>query len=256
MKKYISVEYFNSVAIVTYDRGEKKNALTLQTIKDLNDVAEQLRDRHDLSTVILAGSSNAFTVGVDLTDKERFDLKDKTISEQRHILSLGARMCRAWEDLPQITIACVEGLNVGGGVALMLCCDWRVLSESAYLYVPEVKIGINLGWNTIPRLVNMVGASRAKQIMLLNEKMSSEQALSWGVVDWLTKPGDTLLKAKDIAATIASNPSHVVKMTKQSVNAYNNALNHASIYMDVDQAFVCGRSSEAVQARGNFNSNW
>src|SRR5690606_37559728 len=129
----------------------------------LTAVAETLRDRHDLTSIVLAGSREAFTVGVDLKDPERFDLQDKSVSEQRHILSLGTRMCQAWEALPQLTIAAIEGVNVGGGVALTLCCDWRVMSEEAYLYVPEIQIGISLSWHTVPRLVNMVGASKAKQ---------------------------------------------------------------------------------------------
>src|SRR3546814_1727011 len=97
-------------------------------------------------------------------------------------------MCRAWEDMPQLTIAATEGLNVGGGIALTLACDWRVMAESAYLYVPEVQIGIPLGWQTIPRLVNLVGPARAKQIVLLGEKMSAAKAQEWGIVDFVV-PG-------------------------------------------------------------------
>ena len=164
-------------------------------------------------------------------------------------------MCKAWEELPQLTIIAVEGLNVGGGVALMISFDWRVIAEDAYLYVPEIKIGINLGWNTIPRLVNMVGASKAKQIVLLDEKMSSQQALSWGLVDWISPVGQSLSMAQTIANKVTQFPSHAVKMTKQSVNAYANALNFSSTYMDIDQALLCGKSSEAIQARNQFSKD-
>jgi len=75
----------------------------------------------------------------------------------------GVRLCKAWETMPQITIAAMEKMAVGGGVALALACDWRVLGRDAYLYVPEVKIGLNLQWGALPRLITLVGPARAKR---------------------------------------------------------------------------------------------
>ena len=60
-----------------------------------------------------------------------------------------------WESIPQITIAAIEKLAVGAGVAIALACDWRVLARDAYLYVPEVKIGLNLQWGALPRLITL-----------------------------------------------------------------------------------------------------
>src|SRR5690606_34811916 len=146
MEDHIKIDYDGATAVVTYNRGIRKNALSLQAITDLTSVAELLRARPALTSAVLTGNKDALTVGMDLKDPERFALHDKSVSEQRHIMSLGARMCQTWESLPQLTIAAVEGVNVGGGVALTLACDWRVMSESAYLYVPEIQIGISLGW--------------------------------------------------------------------------------------------------------------
>ncbi|WP_376842344.1 enoyl-CoA hydratase/isomerase family protein [Bordetella pertussis] len=250
---HISIRYEDSVAVVTYDRGEKKNAMSMQIIRDLTATAEALKDRHDITCVVLGGSRAAFSAGVDLTDPERFDLAGKSLSEQRQILTLGTRMCRAWEELPQITVAAIEGMNVGGGVALTLCCDWRVMADDAYLFVPEAQIGINLSWNAIPRLVNMVGASMAKQIVLLGEKMPSAQARELGLVDWVVPGGSAEARAIEVAGRVSQCPAHVVRMSKQSINAHANALNHLGTYMDVDQAMVCGASPEAVRARDQFN---
>ncbi len=250
---HIKITYEGSIAVVSYDRRIKKNAMSMQIIRDLTSCAEELSDRHDISCVVLSGSSQAFSSGVDLTDPERFDLAGKTISERRRILTLGTRMCKAWEDIPQITIAAIEGMNVGGGVALALCCDWRVMADNAYLFVPEAQIGINLGWNTIPRLVNIVGAPKAKQIILLGEKMMSDQAKELGIVDWAVPAGSATAHAIEIAGRVSTCPPHVVRMSKQSVNAYANALNHVSSFMDVDQAMVCGTTSEATDARRRFN---
>lgn len=248
----IKVEEFGSVAVVTYNRGEKRNALSLKAMNELIRVADSYQARFDITAIVLAGSPQAFSAGVDLKDPERWAIDDKSLDERRYVASTGARMCKAWENLPQLTIAAIEGVNVGGGIALTLACDWRVMADNAFLYVPEVQIGIPLVWHTVPRLVNMVGASRAKQIMLLGEKMSSATAKEWGLVDWLVPEGSAVEHAKVLAQKVAQSPSHVVKMSKQSVNAHANALNFVSTYMDVDQALVCGQSSEARDARKNF----
>ncbi|HLU01649.1 MAG TPA: enoyl-CoA hydratase/isomerase family protein, partial [Advenella sp.] len=148
-----------------------------------------------------------------------------------------------------------EGLNVGGGIALTLACDWRVMAQSAYLYVPEVQIGIPLGWQTIPRVVNLVGPARAKQIVLLGEKMSSEKALEWGVADFVVPDGTTQTFAEDLAQRVGAMPGVAVRMSKQSINTYANAMNHVASFMDVDQAMLCGQTEEAVSERSHYKKD-
>jgi len=254
-KPMINIEEHGPVAVVTYDRGERRNALSLEAMRTLARTAEQLRDRTDISVIVLAGSQAAFSAGVDLKDPARWDIGNRPLSERRHIAAWGGRMCKAWEELPQLTIAAVEGLNIGGGIALTLACDWRVMAEDAFLYVPEVQLGIPLGWHTVPRLVNIVGASRAKQIMLLGDKMDSATAEAWGLADWLTPRGGAKETAIELARKVAQSPGHAVRMSKQSVNAYANALNYVSTFMDVDQALLCNDSEEARNARQRFGGS-
>ena len=248
----ITTQEFGQIAVITYDRGERRNALSLHAMQELTRIADEYKMRFDIACIVLSGSPQAFSAGVDLKDPARWNLDGKSLDERRHITATGGRMCKAWEELPQLTIAAVEGFNVGGGVALTLACDWRVMADNAFLYVPEVQIGIPLGWHTVPRLVNMVGASKAKQIMLLGHKMDSATAKEWGLADWLTPPGQATEFARAQAERAAQSPSHVIKMSKQSVNAFANALDHVGTFMDVDQAMVCAQSSEAQKARAQF----
>lgn len=252
MNDIISVERQGAVATVRIDRGEKRNALTQDMVLALTRIAMEFQDDTQTACVVLTGNATEFSAGIDLGDPARWDLNDKSFAQRRAIAQRGARMCRAWEEMPQLTIAATEGLNVGGGIALTLACDWRVMAESAFLYVPEVQIGIPLGWQTIPRLVNLVGPSRAKQIVLLGEKMSAAQAREWGIVDFVVPDGGAQDYAHELAERIARMPDVAVRMTKQSINSYANALNHSSSHMDVDQAMLCGLSSEAVDGRTKF----
>lgn len=248
----IQIEKSAGIATVTFDRGERRNALSLKAMQELTAVAESFKDDLTVSCVVLTGTSKEFSAGVDLKDPARWDINDKSLDERRFIASWGSRMCRAWEEVPQLTIAAIEGLNVGGGIALTLACDWRVMARSAYLLVPEAQIGIPLGWHTIPRLVNIVGAAKAKHIILMGEKLDCSTAKDWGLVDYLSDDGAARDTAIKLAEQAAKTPRAVIKMTKQSINAYVNSFNFASTFMDVDQALVCNQSREAIEARQHF----
>lgn len=248
----ISIRKTGPVAIVTYDRGERRNAFSLEAMQKLTQVALDFQGDTSVTAVVLTGSKQEFSAGVDLKDPARWDIDALSLDERRNIAMSGGRMCKAWEEMPQLTIAAIEGFAVGGGAALAIACDWRVIGESAFVLLPEVAKGITLAWQSVPRLVNLVGPAKAKQMILLGDRMAADCALKAGLVDWVAPDGLTVATATDLAQRTAANPAAVVKMTKQAVNAYANALNHLSTYMDVDQALLCNQSREAVEARTRF----
>src|SRR5690606_14942410 len=110
------------------------------------------------------------------------------------------------------------------------------LGKGAYLYVPEVKIGLNLQWGALPRLISLVGPARAKRITILCEKMPAAQALDWGLVDELADDGRTVDKALELAETVLTMPAPTVRMVKQAVNATSYALHAATSFADADQS--------------------
>lgn len=255
MTQAISIKREGSIATVIIDRGQKRNALSQDMVLELTRIAQAFHDDTDTQCVVLTGNDTEFSAGIDLSDPDRWNLDEKSFLERRNIALRGTKMCKAWEDMPQITIAAIEGLNVGGGIALTLTCDWRVMAESAFLYVPEVQIGIPLGWQTIPRLVNMVGAARAKQIVLLGDRMSAAKASEWGIVDFLVPDGTARSYAESLAKRVAAMPDVAVRMSKQNINAVANALNHLGSYMDLDQAMLCGQTAEAKAGRNAFTKS-
>lgn len=250
----VSVERIDATAIVRLDRGKNKNALSQAVMTELTRVAESFHEDRSINSVILTGTRTEFSAGVDLKDPARWDIDPADIEAIRIASSRGAAMCRAWENIPQLTIAAIEGINVGGGIALTLCCDWRVQSETSVMMLPEAQIGLPLSWQTVPRLVNIVGASKAKQLILLGEKLDSREALELGLIDFVVPAGTALDKALQLAEKVNKNPRLVTTLTKHSVNNYANALNHLASYMDVDQSVLCGLSESAVQTREKFRN--
>ncbi len=89
-------------------------------------------------------------------------MREQGLADRRISLRLGPEMCEAWEKIDAVTIMAIEGWCVGGGVALAVSCDLRVMAKSAKLYVPEVARGMNMSWGSIPRMVAS-GRARARQ---------------------------------------------------------------------------------------------
>ena len=143
---YVTIDRQPPLAIVRFDRHGNLNAFNQQLVRELTEAAREFHDDLDIHYVVLAGAAEAFSAGADLKDVASWQLAEKTDVQRRHRFYAGVRLCKAWEQMPQITIAAMERMAVGAGVAIALACDWRVLGRGAFLYVPEVKIGLNLQW--------------------------------------------------------------------------------------------------------------
>jgi enoyl-CoA hydratase len=248
----VSVEHRGAVAIVRFDRGSALNALRQEDIGALTEAARSFHDDLETRVVVLAGSGRAFSAGADLKDPTHWDNAEKSLLERRHLVYRGGRMTSAWESIPQFTVSAIEGLAIGGGIALALATDLRVIGRSAYLYVPEARVGMNLGWSTVPRLVSLVGPARAKRAILLCEKLPADQAQAWGLVDELVDDGAAESRALEIADQVADLPPHVVRATKEAVNLAAAPLLRAASFMDGDQAALFAADISARGARAAF----
>jgi enoyl-CoA hydratase len=248
--RFITVARKGAVATVTLDRGDGRNAMSIEVLRDLKRTAESFVDDLETQAVIIAGSG-AFTAGADLKDPDLVERGQMGLLERRHFLRAGPDMCDAWEKVEQITIIAAESYCIGGGVALAAACDFRISGEGAHFRLPEIPLGMNMSWHAIPRLVALMGPSRAKKFVVFGEKLGAEEAQRAGLVDEVVPDGRALSKAQEWAAKVASLPPNAVRMTKQSINAVANALHGASTFMDRDQFALAATSEdygEAVKA--------
>jgi enoyl-CoA hydratase len=232
------------VAIVRFDRGDAINALSPDAMRQLREAAQSFEDDLETSVVVLTGNAHAFSAGFDLKDGERREKSAQGLAEHRRSIAVGPRMCRAWHELDQITIAAIEGFCIGGGVALAASLDFRICAQSAHFRVPEVALGLNMSWGSIPRLVQLMGPARTKQaVILASERISSADALAWGLVEKVVNDGRSLAEAMALAERIAAEPPLPVKMVKQTINRLSGALDDLASHMDLDQ-FVLTTTSE------------
>lgn len=250
--KNVTIEKRGPVALVRFDRKGNRNAFNQETILELTDVARRFQDDLETQAVVLTGTAEAFSGGIDLKERASRALSAGSDLELRQVYYRGVRLCQAWEDMPQVTVAAIEGMAVGAGVALPIALDWRVMGRSAFLYVPEVKIGINLQWGALPRLIALVGPARAKRICILCERMGAGQALDWGLVDDVADDGGAVERALELAALAASMPAPATRMVKEAINATAGALYRATSYADADQSQLSTNFRSAQEESGKF----
>src|SRR5215208_7770455 len=138
--------------------------------------------------------------------------------------------------MEQITIGAIEGFCVGGGGALAVALDFRVMASDAHMRVPEIGLGMNMSWQSIPRLLHLIGPARTKQaVILADQRIGAAEAYEWGLVEEVAAPGLAFEAAMALAAKVAAQPPLSVAMTKLTVNRLAHALDDLAGHMDVDQ---------------------
>jgi enoyl-CoA hydratase len=224
------------IAAVHFDRGDGINALSPEAMRQLTQAARSFEDDGGTSVVVLAGGAKAFSAGFDLKDPEGRSRKSMDIGSLRQHLKLGPRLSRAWQDMEQVTIAAIEGFCIGGGVALAVALDFRVMARNAHIRVPEIGLGMNMSWQSIPRMLHLIGPARTKQaVILADQRISAEEAHAWGLVEEVVDPGKAFDAAMALAAKVAAQPPLSVAMTKLTVNRLAHALDDLASHMDIDQ---------------------
>lgn len=250
--QYLTLDRQERVLSVSFDAGNRVNSLSNALMRELTELALALQDDTELSAVVLSGRADMFSGGMDLKDPEAAAARDSSIAAQRQLVKTGPRMCAAWEALEPLTIVAIEGWCVGGGMALAVACDWRVASSGASLYVPELRLGMNMSWQSVPRFVNLIGPAKTKQLLLLAEPLDAVTAGDWGLVDYLTPPGGAVVKSLELAAQAAAMPPVPLRMIKRAINSSANALNDATSFMDAEQFLLTMGMEDAREGAAAF----
>jgi enoyl-CoA hydratase len=241
------------IAVVRFDRGDGINALSPEAMRQLTAVARSFEDDGDTSVVVLTGSAKAFSAGFDLRDPEGRSRKDMDLGTLRRHVRVGPRLTRAWQEMEQVTIGAIEGFAIGGGVALAVALDFRVMASNAHLRVPEIALGMSMSWQSIPRMLHLMGPARTKQaVIIADERISAERAREWGLVEEVAEPGKAFEAAMALAEKVARQPPIAVSMTKLTVNRLAHALDDLTSHMDGDQFLLAGMSEDHKEGVAAF----
>jgi enoyl-CoA hydratase/carnithine racemase len=239
------------VAILAIARGDGLNALSLAVLSQIRQHAEALRGDISVHAVILTGDP-VFTAGADLKDPALARRAEAGLLERREMLRAGPDACEALAALDQVTIAAIEGFCIGGGVSLAVACDFRVASQTAHLRLPEIPLGMNMSWHTLPRLVALMGPAAAKRFTIFGQRWTAAEALAAGLICETVPEGEALARAKALALEAASLPPVAVRMTKRAISELAGALDRLGTYADLDQFALAASSEDYREAVAAF----
>ena len=228
----VRTEVDGPVGRIVIDRPQKLNAFTAAMLKELEAACERLESETAVRAVLVSSSSDkAFCAGADINEWSPLGPQGKWAKWIR----AGHRAFERLARLRQPTIALVDGIAYGGGLELALACDLRLASERARFAFPEVRVGTVPAWAGPQRATRLIGAARAKQMVLTGEPIDAATAFAWGLVNELVSSDGLQQRAREIAAAISGNAPIAVQAAKQLVDAANGDASGVAI-----EAFASG----------------
>lgn len=195
----IHVETADGIRTVTIDRPEKANSLTRDMLAAIAEAAETAV-ADGVKVFVLTGKGKVFSAGADL-DEARAGLATDPVWE---------RLSGAIAALPCLTIAALNGTLAGGAMGMVLACDIRLAVPGAKVFYPVMKLGFLPQPSDPGRMVRLIGPARAKMILMGGQKIETEEARGWGLIDRVVAPEALTETVSALAAdTLGAAPSHV-----------------------------------------------
>ncbi|GLI09832.1 putative enoyl-CoA hydratase/isomerase YngF [Paenibacillus tyrfis] len=213
-KTVLSTGIGNGIVLITLNRPEAANALSIKMLEELRDAVAACKfDRSVRCIVITGAGEKAFCAGADLKERAGMDM-----NQVRRTLALIRDSINELESLPQPVIAAVNGAAFGGGTELALACDLRIASETATFALTETSLGIIPGAGGTQRLPRLIGKGRAKELIFTARKIAAEEARGMGLVEYVAPPEALIDKALEIAGRIARNAPVAVAQAKFAID--------------------------------------
>jgi enoyl-CoA hydratase/carnithine racemase len=208
----VSVERRGEIALVRLTREQKLNALSEELAGRLLE-AFASDDVSSSRAIVIAGSKKAFSAGADLTE-----FTDPSAEENLRYYRGPGRIWETLPALPQPSIAAITGWAVGGGLELALSADLRVADKTARFMLPEVSLGILPSAGGVTRLTRLVGAARAKEVILLGDRFDAARALELGIVNRLVPEGQAEEAALEWAEKLVAQPRVALEVTRELID--------------------------------------
>ncbi|SFQ08264.1 Enoyl-CoA hydratase/carnithine racemase [Psychrobacillus psychrotolerans] len=217
MTNLLYVERSESIATVVFNRSDKKNSFSLAMFKQLGELLTELEKDSKVKLLILKGvDETAFSSGADITEflENRFsaqkakDYNDATLESIEKLYRF-----------PKPTIALIKTLAIGGGLELANSCDFRFASSGSKLGITAANIGIIYNLVSTKRLVNLIGPTKAKELLYTAKLITAEEGKEIGLVDYIYPLGEIEEKCLEFARQIIRKSSVANNGIKQVIQA-------------------------------------
>jgi enoyl-CoA hydratase/carnithine racemase len=205
-----------AVVSLTLTRPHSLNSLTAQTLSDLAAASAVLSARKDLAVVVVKGDGPGFSAGADFELLAGLD--DGETIDPREAALLGGAMADAIEVIPAVTVAKLRGAVVGGGLVLAAACDLRIAAEDTHFSIPEVDIGLPLGWGGVPRLAREMGLALTRELVMTCRPFSADEAFRAGFLNRVVPAIDLDGEVDALVSQLAAKPRYGLLAVKAAIS--------------------------------------
>jgi len=240
----VLLERRDSVAVLSLNRPDVRNALNRPMIRDLRAALEELEADAEIKAIVLRGKGRSFCSGDDLEE----DFSDiVTASDTLRVIDNLQNITRALLGIPKPVIAAIHGHAIGAGCELAMNCDIRLAAADAKFAFTEARWGYtvtNAGTKLLPELI---GLGRAKEMVFAAEKIDALTAERWGLVNHVVENDELETKAFELAARIAANSTLSIALMKRALNASGHMSYEEVLTQEVRDGAIVARSPETLE---------
>lgn len=212
----------NQVLTITINRESKLNALNIQTLQEIKQAVSEAQNNTEIKGIILTGSGQkAFAAGADISEFVNFNQEQGT-----KMAFDGHSVMNTIESSKKPVIAAVNGFALGGGCELAMACHIRIASENAKFGQPEVNLGVPPGYGGTQRLVQLIGKSRALQLLLTADAIGANVALEYGLANEVVPIEDLIPRCEELIEKLKTkSPSAIAKVIQCVNDSFDNNKN-------------------------------
>jgi len=210
----IIVKKEEGVGWLTLNRPHRLNTLTSEMIDEMSSALNDFEADKEIKCIVITGTGDkAFSAGADVTA-----FTGVTPATAVEASSKGQALYTRLERIGKPVIASLNGYALGGGLEMASACDFRIASEDAQLGQPEINLGLIPGWGGTQRLIRLVGLAKAKQMILLGDRISAEEAAKIGLVNMVVPKAKLHEETLAFAKRLADGPPVALKLAKEALN--------------------------------------
>lgn len=240
--KDILFDVSDGVAVLTINRPQTMNAMTPSLRPQLIEAFEQIKDSDEIRIVILTGQGEkAFIAGAEI------DTKINSPISARNDAQKGQSLTNTIERLPKPVIAAVNGVAMGGGMEIMLACDFCIAAETALFGMPEIKLGLIPGWGGTQRITRALGKKTAMQLALLGEPVKAEDAYRMGLVNIVVPSEELMPEAQKLAKKLLGNSPFAMAQAKRAILASMEVPLSEGLELEAELEGICFDSEDQVE---------
>lgn len=229
------------VATVTLNHPPA-NVLTHQVLMELDSTFDELAKNEHVKVIIITGTGPYFIAGADIRG-----LADIHSSQQGKEMALhGQAVFNKIEHCPKPVIAAINGVCLGGGLELALCCHIRLAAEAARLGLPEINLGIIPGFGGTQRLPRLIGRSKATELILTGDAISAQEGRNLSLISQVFPPNDLMQQATELARRIASKGQLAIRSALTTIQQGSELELHEGLMLE---ATLFGNLCESADKR-------